>query len=293
MKNNTSTIALNYSALRRYLFTVMLLAISMVLFLTHGLFAQGSLLLTPKRVVFEGNKVSESINLANLGKDTARYVISLVHLRMREDGGFDEISQSEAGEFSAEPYIRYFPRTVTLAPNEAQVIRMQFVKKAGQMAKGEYRAHLYVRALPNPTPLGEKETAQSTSIAVKLVPVFGISLPVIIRVGESNTATSITGLSLKTSSTDLSNLSLTLNRSGNMSVYGDISVKHIASNGKSTLVSIVKGLAVYTPNLLRYIQLPLDNLVGVNYHSGKLVAQFNSNADGKDKKTVEAELALY
>ena len=290
MKNNTTTIALNYSALRRYLFT---LAISMVLFLTHSLFAQGSLLLTPKRVVFEGNKVSESINLANLGKDTARYVISLVHLRMREDGGFDEISQSEAGEFSAEPYIRYFPRTVTLAPNEAQVIRMQFVKKAVQMAKGEYRAHLYVRALPNPTPLGEKETEQSTSIAVKLVPVFGISVPVIIRVGESNTATSITGLSLKTSTTDPPDLALTLNRSGNMSVYGDISVKHIAPNGKSTLVSIVKGLAVYTPNQLRYMLLPLDKFVQVNYHTGKLVAQFTTNVEGKGKKTAEAELVLY
>jgi len=32
-------------------------------------YAQGSLLLTPKRVVFNGGKTSENINLANSGKD--------------------------------------------------------------------------------------------------------------------------------------------------------------------------------------------------------------------------------
>ena len=37
--------------------------------------AQGNLLLTPRRVVFEGAKKSMDLNLANTGKDTARYVI--------------------------------------------------------------------------------------------------------------------------------------------------------------------------------------------------------------------------
>jgi P pilus assembly chaperone PapD len=128
MKNNRSTIADSHSQFLKYTGILFLLTILTSFLPNAGLYAQGSLLLTPKRVVFEGTKSSESINLANLGKDTAQYVISLVEYKMKEDGGFEEITQKEAGQFSAVPYIRYFPRTVTLAPNEAQVIRIQLNK---------------------------------------------------------------------------------------------------------------------------------------------------------------------
>lgn len=292
MKNTRSTIENSHTMMHKYIGMIVFLFILLSFTTDHTLFAQGSMLLTPKRVVFEGTKNSESINLANLGKDTARYVISLVEYKMKEDGGFEEITQKEAGQFSAVPYIRFFPRTVTLAPNEAQVIRMQLNKKPGQMASGEYRSHLYVRAMPKPTPMGEREVEQSTTIGVKLVPVFGVSIPVIIRVGESRTAASITGLSITTTK-DPTNLNLMLNRSGNMSIYGDINVKHISPSGKSTVVAVVKGLAVYAPNTIRYVALPLNKNLDVNYHSGKLVTQFINGSDSKDKKIVESELALY
>ncbi len=292
MKNNRSTIADSHAQFPKYTGLVCLLTILISLFPKAELFAQGSMLLTPKRVIFEGTKNSESINLANLGKDTALYMISLVEYKMKEDGGFEEITQKEAGQFSAVPYIRFFPRTVTLAPNEAQVIRMQLNKKPGQMASGEYRSHLYVRAVPKAIPLGEKETNESSTIGVKLVPVFGVSIPVIIRVGESRTAASITGLSITTTK-DPNNLNLMLNRSGNMSIYGDIYVKHISPTGKSTVVAVVKGLAVYAPNTIRYVTLPLNKTLDVNYHNGKLVTQFINGSDSKDKKIVESELALY
>ena len=71
---------------RRFLiFVLMLLGV-----LCSGMaMAQGDLVLLPRRVIFEGSKRYEELNLANSGKDTARYVISLMHVRMREDGGFE------------------------------------------------------------------------------------------------------------------------------------------------------------------------------------------------------------
>lgn len=257
-----------------------------------NIFGQGGLLLTPKRVVFEGNKTSESINIANSGSDTARYVISLMHFRMKEDGSFEEISQTDAGQFSAVPYLRFFPKTVVLGPNEAQVIRVQYIKTA-QMASGEYRSHLYIRAVPKPTPLGEQGLEQPATIAVTLVPIFGMSIPVIIRVGETNSSTTITGLSLKTSETDPPVLSMTLNRSGNMSVYGDVSVKYVSMNGQSKLVGAIKGLAVYTPNTKRLVQLVLDKtFVPLDCHTGKLMVEFIPQVNIHDKKISEAELIL-
>jgi len=291
MKNRNNTITVHPFPLIKQSGLFLMIILLAGLFTTDSLQAQGSLLLTPKRVVFEGKKNSEIINLANLGKDTAQYVISLVEYRMKEDGGFEEITQKEAGQFSAAPFIRFFPRIVTLAPHEAQVIRLQLDKKGGTLAAGEYRSHLYVRAVPNITALGEVDSVQMDGIGVKLVPIFGISIPVIIRVGETDATASISGLSISDSENLLS-LNMNLNRSGKMSIYGDIVVKHIAENGTSTEVGIIKGLAVYAPNVVRYVKLPLNNNGQVNYHAGKLVTQFNCKVDGKDKKLVESELAL-
>ena len=291
MKNKNISIAPQYSILIKRTGLLSLIILLTALCSTETLFAQGSLLLTPKRVVFEGKKNSEIINLANMGKDTAQYIISLVEYRMKEDGAFEEITPEENGVYSASPFLRFFPRTVTLAPNEAQVIRLQVDKKANQIAPGEYRSHLYVRAVPKILPQGDTQINQETGIGVTLVPIFGISIPVIVRVGESVANLTISELSIS-NSTELNSLNMTLNRSGKMSIYGDVVVDHIAENGKSTQVGIIKGLAVYAPNELRRVKLPLSNDPTVNYHSGKLVTRFNCNVDGKDKKMVETELAL-
>src|SRR4249920_2293167 len=67
-----------------------------------GIFAQGNLLIFPKRVVFEGGKKTEVITLSNTGKDTAKYSISFVQIRMNEDGSFENISQPDSGQMFAD-----------------------------------------------------------------------------------------------------------------------------------------------------------------------------------------------
>src|SRR5664279_5625965 len=110
---------------------------TVILGLSYPCLAKGDLLITPSRVVFEGNKQKEEISLVNMGKDTATYSISFVQKNMREDGSFVLIEKPDSGQMFAEPYLRIFPRTVTLAPGEPQVIIVQFRRKPG-MADGEY-----------------------------------------------------------------------------------------------------------------------------------------------------------
>ena len=149
--------------------------------------AQGNLLITPRRVVFEGAKRTQDLNLANTGQDTAKYNVSIIQYKMKEDGSFEEITEAEPGQQFADKFLRFFPRTVTLAPNEAQVVKMQLIK-TNELKPGEYRSHVYFRAVPKETALGAKEVQKdSTSIGVKLIPIFGITIPVIIHVGESDT----------------------------------------------------------------------------------------------------------
>lgn len=276
--------------------------ISLVIFLTGfiGLLffsnvcadAQGNLLITPRRIVFEGSKKSMNINLANTGKDSATYAISLVQIRMKEDGGFETITEPDPDQRFADRFLRFFPRSVTLGPNEAQLVKVQLIR-SNELVPGEYRSHFYFRSVPKVVPIGEEEAAKDTTMmSVKLVPVFGITIAAIIRVGESTTKVNISDVALDVTSDTVPKLKLVFNRSGNMSVYGDLAVDYISPQGKTTSVGIAKGVAVYTPNSIRRFQVNLIKVPGVDFKTGKLQISFTSNSDIKPTRYAEAELSL-
>ena len=267
-----------------------------LLFLIQAFFtltsqAQGNLIVMPKRVMFDGTKRTEELNLGNIGKDTATYVISMIHIRMKEDGSFEQISQPDSGQYFADNHLRYFPRRVTLAPNESQMVKLQLVK-TNEMKPGEYRSHLYFRAIPKEKPLGEVDPGKDSGIKISIVPVFGISIPTIIRVGESTAEVKVTDVSLTVGADSVPNLKFLFLRSGNMSVYGDITVDHIAPDGKITQVSTVKGLAVYTPTKSRRCKVALDKTKGVDYRSGKLRLQYTEKTLNRQVILTESEIAL-
>ena len=254
--------------------------------------AQGNLLITPRRVVFEGNKQSQELTLANTGADTAIYSVSFVQYRMTEDGSFVQIDKPDEGQLFADKYLRFFPRTVTLPPNGSQVIRMQF-RKMPDMQNAEYRSHVYFRAVPNEKLLGDDQvSADSTSIGIKLVPIFGISIPVIIRNGELQVKVDLAKLELDLKSDTIPNLTVTFERSGNKSVYGDLSVMWKPAQGEPVEVGVVRGLAVYTPNKTRKFKMQLRNVPGVDYSKGKLLIKFQAPNDGKAEVYAEKEFPL-
>ena len=254
-------------------------------------FAQGDLLISPLRIVFEGSKKSQEINLANVGKDTAVYAITVVDYRMKEDGSFEQITIPDSGQHFAGPYLRFFPRKVTLAPNEAQVVKLQLIK-TGQLAPGEYRSHLYFRAVPEETPLGEAPAKKDTGISIKLKPIFGITIPVIIRTGECKSDVTLSNLSLTMSENKVPTLSLTFNRVGNISAYGELKVNYVSPSGKSKQVKIVKGIGIYTPNTVRQAKVDLDSDKDFDYKKGKLHVVYSLQMSDKSVKHVEADLEL-
>lgn len=249
--------------------------------------AQG-LLITPRRVVFDGSKNTQSLNLANQGDDTARYVISFVQYRMKVDGKFEKITEPDSGQNFASDYLRFYPREVTLAPREAQLVKVQ-LRRYSDVGEGEYRSHMYFKSVPKPAALGAEDAKSDKEIAINLVPVFGITIPVIIRKGEDTTTVSITDLSFEMVNDTIPALMMKLNRVGNMSVYGHVEVEHVSKKGKITKVAIVKGLAVYTPNQFRYFACTLRR--DVNYREGKLRVVYKKN-DVEGTVLAESELLI-
>ena len=241
------------------------------------LFAQGDLMILPKRLIFENGVRSQEINLANTGRDTTTYAISLIQYKMTESGDFKEISTPEEGQRFASDFLRYYPRRVTLAPNEAQTIRVQLTNTAN-LRDGEYRSHFYFHSIDKPTELENQDSdKQATGISINIKAVFGISIPVIIREGKSTVQLTLSNIGIKEEE-GKKILSVQLNRTGNMSLYGDLTISYLSPAGQEQIIAKVKGLAVYTPNTTRTFQVKLpDKMVTT---SGKLKINYSTEKEG-------------
>lgn len=249
--------------------------IAICILFSNNAFSQGDLVIFPKRLVFEGKTKTQQINLANTGKDTAVYNVSFVEFRMSELGSFEEIEEPDLGQQFATPYLRVYPRRVTLAPNESQTVKVQVINTSN-LADGEYRSHLYFRAVKNSKPLGQpKVESDPKALSVKIEAVFGVSIASIIRKGESNTAVKIVGLEYEEEAGAF--LKFTINRTGNMSAYGDITVTYISPKNKSYEVGRIKGIGVYTPGTLRKNRMRLQKPDGVSFNGGKFKVVYTIN----------------
>jgi hypothetical protein len=211
---------------------------------------------------------------------------------MDENGNMHEITEPMQGEKFASPFLRYFPRSIELAPNESQVVRIQVRRRPG-LEEGEYRSHLYFRAVPKQEPQGNETAAtDTTAIGIRLIPIYGISIPVIVRIGNLSVSCTISDLALEQKEGDAPVLKLVLNREGDKSVYGDLTVDYVSPTGERVNVGKIRGIAVYTPNTIRRLSLPLGVPEGLSLNNGKLIVRFADANEAKPMVYDEKELLL-
>ncbi len=244
-----------------------------LIFICAALSAQSDLLITPYRVVFEGNKRIEEVSLANTGQDTSRYSISFLQYRMNEDGSLNQITEAEEGQYFADRFLRFFPRSVTLAPGEAQVVRIQ-LRLPDTLPDAEYRSHLYFRSVPDDAPAAGTDQVD-TALGIRLIPVYGITIPVIARKGTLEVSCAIADIALLKQE-ELPHLGFTLLREGGKSTFGDIEIHHQDAEGNRHKIGEVRGIAVYTPGTRREVSIPLSLQAGVDYSRGQLHLTYTS-----------------
>lgn len=220
-----------------------------------GAQAAGDLLVAPTRIVLDGSRGTEIV-LNNIGSEPATYRISLELRRMRADGGLDEVTVDNANgpERTALDMIRYSPRRVVLAPNQPQVIRLGVGMPEG-LPPGEYRAHMLFRAVPDAV-ANEDKAASGTGIGVRLTPIYGVTIPVIVRHGALEAKAAIGKAWLGKDPQGRTTFNFDLTRTGNRSVYGEIEV---VRPGVDQPVLMVRGIAVYPEIGQRVVSLPVTD----------------------------------
>lgn len=252
---------------------------------------QGSLLVTEKRVVLEGRQKKAMINIVNVGNETTTYKVSFKEKIMNEDGSFTALEAADSGLMCASPFLRIYPRTITLAPGEPQVVMLQY-RRTADMQAGEYRSHLWFKQIENQKPLGTEEPkTESNELSFNIKALVGLSIPVIIRTGEQELNVSLDDLALFTSSDFDTYFTFIIRREGNVSVYGDLKAEYIPVKGKPYQIGAKNGLAVYTSIEKRRVAIKLDITPGMNLKKGTIKLTYVSRDDA-NKKEVFAEQIL-
>ncbi len=274
---------------RKSVFSIRLICAAFLLF-QMTLYAQGSLMIFPSRVVFEGNQRFEVLGVTNVGADTTTYVLSFVQYRMTETGGFEEISEPDSNQKFAHDYVRFFPRQVALPPQETQSVRVQ-LRKPADLPPGEYRSHLSFRSVPKSEELGAIQGGSDDGkFSFELAPIYGITIPVIVRHNAERLELQIKNAQLE----ELNGqpfLAFDCYRDGNISAYFDIKATYVSPQGDSFVLLEQKGFAIYTPNMLRKFNIPVRS-EGQDLSSGKIVLELMSGSDLKDDLLARVEIDL-
>lgn len=271
------------------------LAVVLALLSLFAVPVSAQLMVHPTRIVLEQNQRSAQMEIINNSDEAATYLITLVNRRMDEHGGFSEVDEPAAGELFADPMLRYSPRRVRLAPGAGQVIRIM-ARKPAALAPGEYRSHLLFAQQPDPAGAGDAgitDAGQTEEIGVALTALIGVSIPVIVRHGETAAEVSLTDLALQRAVAGQSPvLSLDMQRSGNRSVYGDLTVSFAPTGGAAQVVGRAGGVAVYTPNAVRRVGLVLDPPHGLVLADGVLTVRYRERPEQGGALLAEASLRL-
>jgi P pilus assembly chaperone PapD len=258
--------------------------------------AIGQLMVSPTRIVFEGSTRTEQVTLINNSSETGRYRISFVRRKMTDAGDLQEVGENEPGFYSDE-MIRFSPRQVTLPPGQSQTIRLM-LRKPANLETGEYRSHLMLQSLPDPgsTDVGKLAGQTDKTLTIELIPVVGITIPVIVRHGKLASKASLSDFNIELTNqvNQQPDLKLRIHRTGTASIYGDIRVDFTA-NGSEDSISVgqANGVAVYTPNAMRDFSIKLQAPANVKLAKGKLrISYIETGKDAKTGMLAEAALTL-
>ncbi|WP_246605070.1 fimbrial biogenesis chaperone [Aquisediminimonas sediminicola] len=236
--------------------------------------ASGDLLVAPTRLVLDSNRSSEIV-LNNIGNETATYRVSLELRRMSPDGQLEEVTTPNDSEQAVLGMIAYAPRRVTLAPNQPQAIRVGVQPPAG-LPDGEYRAHMLFRAIPL-AQAATPNSGQSNGLSIALTPIYGVSIPIIVRRGQLVAGASIANVAFGKDEENKPAINLTLNRDGNRSVYGEL---RVTPHGQDKPIAQIRGVAIYPEITSRQVTLPLANDAAATFRGPAKVQYIADEASG-------------
>ena len=258
--------------------------------------ASAKVMVLPTRVTFENGDNYATIRLINTEDESVTYRIIFIQSKMNENGKIERINtpsnkEQRIAAMMAQDLIRYSPRQVTLPANETQLVRLQ-LNKSANLNDGEYRSRLLFQEIPSINESEEIITEEREEFSIQLEVIFGVSIPVIVRNGETSAEVELTEFNLIKDEEDgkLTEMSFEIIRKGNQSVYGDLEVKYISEDGIERIIGRLRRVGVYTDINSREINFSLTNTENINLETGKIIVIYKQPPEEGNKILATAEL---
>ncbi len=245
----------------------------------------GDLLVAPTRIVLDGRKSAEII-LNNIGEETATYRVSVEFRRMNGEGRLEDVAEPTAADKLAEEMVVYAPRRVTLAPRQPQTIRISARPPQG-LPDGEYRVHMLFRAIPPATPVAATASAPQKGLRFALTPIYGVTIPVIVRLGQLQAKAGIANVRLGEED-GRKVVAFDLSRSGARSTFGEI---RVLKAGVKDPVALARAIAVYTEVNSRKVSVPISEAFKGDI-KGPVTVQYVETYDDGSSTLAETQAVL-
>jgi hypothetical protein len=256
------------------------------------LFSQSTLMLDPKRIVFENAKRTDMVTMYNSSNDTMTYFIGFKHFNMLENGSLEVVDSLKSISAFPDSLFRFFPRAVKLNPHSSQAVRLQFIKPK-DLASGEYRTHLYiVEAQPKPQ-ISATPSDTDKSISLNIHALVSMAIPIIARYQTKGATVSLGNLSLSNKDTaGLRTATFVMHREGDESCYGNLVLTYKDPGGKTITVSEMKGTGLYVTLAKRNYTITFKPPASVKFEAGGALKLEYYRADGSTKNTLLASTEL-
>ena len=177
-------------------------------------------------------------------------------------------------------WIRAFPRSFVLVPEQKQIVRMT-ARPPGYVEPGTYWTRMVTASTPKAPPVDTLKDGISAKVRFVLNQVT----TVIYRVDTATTALSLENMSVENDSINLQ-MFIDLNREGNSAYFGDMKTRLLSENGDT--IAVEENFVQVYYDMRKRIDFPLEKLVAGKYKV-EVEIQFNEKEDIPQSRLVPDE----
>ncbi len=244
--------------------------------------------IVPTRVLFKNNSRTAEIILLNKSQTINSYRIGFINLKMMPSGDLREVTEPDSGAYFVDSLIRFSPKQIVIEPGKSQMVRLQLIKPLSSLS-GEFRSHLRFLKVPKSKALDQDTSKAVQGIGINLIPVFGVSIPVIARGNDCQVKAEIRGVKMVTSAVDTT-LQFELVRTGNRSLYGELIVEFYPNKGEELKIGTLKNLVLYSPVSTRKASVQITAPPSINFRDGYFMLKYY---DGEDETNPEFTHTIF
>jgi len=216
-----------------------------------------------------------AINVTNPTDEKKTYRISVIDMKQKPDGSFEEIPADQRPESSAAPYITFSPKQFTLDGKDMQVVNISR-KPLLNAPDGEYTSHLKIQEVDTPAPAAETEQQKQISVEIKFK--YDMTIPIYIKKGKTEGIAQIKSAKL-TQGNGGAGLVVKLERKEGKKYFRG---KIVAMAGKK-IIAEIGNIRIYPSTLERNVFVPLKKEINAEELAGKKVKIVYKYDTGKEK----------